>query len=322
MQATMPYTERQSEEKARILTIILHALLIAALFYKFEKYPAPKPENEGVEVALGLPDKGKGDDKPMSGRSTEERNAPPVETKPVSPPKSEPVVPKQTPPPTPPSKPVTKPTPAPPDKTISTEDAEAIALKKKQQQEKAKADSDEKARKAEEVRVKQQQEAEARKAAQEEAARKKAEADAAAKEKADLEKAKSQYGGAFGNGGGSGRGDNGKTGNQGDPNGDPNSDNLKGISTGSGRIGGGLGGRGVVSTPTITENSQKTGVVVVNVCVDATGKVISAKYTQKGSTTSDAGLRQIAEENARNFKFTASSVDEQCGTITYSFKVK
>ena len=100
------------------------------------------------------------------------------------------------------------------------------------------------------------------------------------------------------------------------PNGDPNADNLKGISTGSGKIGGGLDGRGVKYEPRIQENSQKTGRVVVNVCVDGNGNVISAKYTQKGSTTTDAGLRQIAEENAGKFKFTASNVDQQCGTIT------
>lgn len=322
MSISIPYTERQSEDRARWVTFTIHALLILALFIRFEKYPLPKPESEGVEVALGLPDMGKGDDKPMSGRSTEPENAPPVEASVPTPPKSEPVIPKPTPPPTPASKPAVKPTPAPPDKTITTEDADAVALKKKQKEEATKAANEEKARKAEDARVKQQQADEARKAVAAEDARKKAEAAKAAKEQADLEKAKKEYGGAFGNGGGSGRGDNGKTGNQGDPNGDPNSDNLKGISTGSGKIGGGLGGRDVVSSSPITENSQKTGIVVINVCVDHTGKVISAKYTQKGSTTTDAGLRQTAEENARNFKFSASSVDEQCGTITYSFKVK
>jgi TonB family protein len=87
-------------------------------------------------------------------------------------------------------------------------------------------------------------------------------------------------------------------------------------------VGGGLGNRGVKYEPTISDNSQKTGKVVVNVCVDKSGKVISAEYTQKGSTTTDSDLRALAERSARKFVFSESTIEKQCGTITIDFKVR
>ena len=72
----------------------------------------------------------------------------------------------------------------------------------------------------------------------------------------------------------------------------------------------------------MTDNTQKTGRVVIRVCVDASGKVTSADFTQRGSTTSDSQLRATAIRNAKKFKFAAGSVDKQCGSITYDFKVR
>ena len=135
----------------------------------------------------------------------------------------------------------------------------------------------------------------------------------------DYEKAKKQFGDAFG---GSGKGKTDKPGNQGDPGGDPDASKLEGISTGSGMVGGGLSNRGVLSEPVIRDNSQKTGRVVVKVCVDRSGGVISATYTQKGSTTTDSHLKSIAITSAEKFRFTSSSIDKQCGTITIDFQVK
>jgi len=163
-------------------------------------------------------------------------------------------------------------------------------------------------------------------AAREAAAKQKAQADAnnkAAAEEAQKQAAynstKKSYGDLLGN---SGKGNTGKAGSQGDPNGDPNSNVLEGISKGSGRVGGGLGNRGVLHEPQINDRSQKTGRVVITVCVDKSGKVVKAEYTQKGSTTTDSELKEIAKKAALQFKFTTSEIEEQCGTITVDFKVK
>lgn len=147
-------------------------------------------------------------------------------------------------------------------------------------------------------------------------AKKKAEAEA--KKKAEYEKAKKQFGDSFGGG----KGETDSPGNQGDPDGDPDASRLEGISTGSGVVGGGLGDRGVVYEPKINDNSQKTGTVVMRVCVGRDGQVVSADYTQKGSTTADSELRAIAIRSAKRFKFSKSTVDKQCGTITIDFKVR
>jgi hypothetical protein len=159
-------------------------------------------------------------------------------------------------------------------------------------------------------------EAEAKKQAQADAQRKASEA---AQKQEAYNKTKKSYGDLLG---GSGKGNTGKPGSQGDPNGDPNSNNLEGISTGSGRVGGGLGNRSVLHEPKINDKSQKTGIVVISVCVDKTGKVIKADYTQKGSTTTDSELKEIARKAALQFKFTLSEIEEQCGTITVDFKVR
>lgn len=159
-------------------------------------------------------------------------------------------------------------------------------------------------------------EAEAKKQAKAEAQRKAAEE---AKKQEEYNKTKKSYGDLLG---GNGKGNTGKSGSQGDPNGDPNASALEGISKGSGRVGGGLGNRGVLHEPQINDRSQKTGLVVIKVCVDKTGKVIKADYTQQGSTTTDSELKDIARKAALQFKFTLSTIEEQCGTITVDFKIK
>ena len=159
-------------------------------------------------------------------------------------------------------------------------------------------------------------EAEARKQAQIESQRRAAEE---AKKQEAYNNTKKSYGDLLG---GSGKGNTGKPGSQGDPSGDPNAKALEGISKGSGRVGGGLGNRGVLHEPRISDASQKTGRVVISVCVDKKGKVIKADYTQKGSTTTDSELKDIARRAALQFKFTDSDIEEQCGTITVDFKIK
>jgi len=67
-------------------------------------------------------------------------------------------------------------------------------------------------------------------------------------------------------------------------------------------------------------NSNKQGKVVLEICVDRDGKVISAEYTSKGSTTSDKELIDLALENVKKWKFSPGEPEKQCGTITYNFK--
>ncbi|MBT8219542.1 MAG: hypothetical protein KJP00_06950, partial [Bacteroidia bacterium] len=120
---------------------------------------------------------------------------------------------------------------------------------------------------------------------------------------------------------GGGRGENDRRGNQGNTDGDPDSDKLSGISSGSGTIGGGLENRGGAG-PKIEDQSQEQGKVVIKICIDSSGRVVSANYTQGGSTTTNRTLINLAIANAKKYRFDSSSLDRQCGTIAYNFKVQ
>lgn len=82
------------------------------------------------------------------------------------------------------------------------------------------------------------------------------------------------------------------------------------------------GTRKVIKVPVINDNSQKQGRVVVNICVDAKGKVVSSKYTQIGSTTTDPYLVKLAEEGASGYIFSPSSQSKECGRVIIEFRLR
>ena len=296
-------TEKKDRRKGLIFSVVFHTVLIVLLALFGLSWQSPPPEPGGILVNLGIPDVGQGDENAPKGDP-----APPVEETKPEPKKETPPPPKETKP-TP--KKETKPTPTPKKEVKKTEDPNAAAIRKQKEQERKKREAE--ARKKREAEAKAKAEAEAKRKA--EAARK-AEEDRKRKELENL------VSGGLGGGKGSGKGNTGKPGNQGDPGGDPNAGALSGISTGSGTVGGGLSGRGYKRPAAPKDNSQETGTVVVYVCVDKRGKVISAEYTQAGSTTSNSSLKRIAIANAKKYRFDSGSVDKQCGTIRYDFKVK
>lgn len=190
-------------------------------------------------------------------------------------------------------------------KVVSKTSEDISAVKSREQEARKKSEAELK-KEAEQKKLFEAQEAERKRKEQ------------AAKDQAKLDNKKKELSDLFGKGAGSG----GQTGNQGDSKGDPSGKVLDGISKGSGRIGGGLSGRGVEYEPTFKDNSQKTGIVVLTICVGSNGKVISSKFTQRGSTTSDTYLIQLAENTAKNYKFSKSDIDSQCGTVSVDFRVQ
>lgn len=84
----------------------------------------------------------------------------------------------------------------------------------------------------------------------------------------------------------------------------------------------GLQGRGLVGDlPRPDYPGNRAGKVLVRVTVDREGKVTSAEYEPKGSTTTDAALIAAARQAALRARFTASQQHMQSGTITYIFKL-
>jgi outer membrane biosynthesis protein TonB len=321
-------TEKENDQKGMLLSMTVHVVLLLAMYFMPSLPPPPPvvPAQIVVELpkdllgggpALGLPDQGSGSNPAPGKPDPKAGNSEPA-------PKPTPTPPAPTPPP--PVKPViSKPTPAPtPSKPIqTTEDPNAVAIRKQQEETR---------RKNEEAKY-QQQAAEREKQRQADAARQaQVDAQRAADEKARAaQAAKDKFGGRFGNGSGggvnggggtgTGRGNTGTPGNQGKPDGDPNSDVLTGMGKGPGTVNG-FGGRGVKSAPKLSENSQKAGTVVLDVCVDADGNVTSAKFKAVGSNTNDSELIDAAVRNARQYQFSAGGADRQCGTITYRFIVR
>ncbi len=191
---------------------------------------------------------------------------------------------------------------------MTQEDEETLALEKQRKEE-------EKKRKAEEAELLRKQKEEQARIEAERIAKEKAIAEQKAKEQAAIDKA-NQLGSLFGNSGstsGGGGADNAST--------------QKGNPVGHGTSGGNswsLKGRslnGNLASPSY--NSNQEGKVVVEIRVNAAGKVIDARATS-GTTISDKEVQRAAEDAAKKATFSAAENDNNdvIGTITYVFKLK
>lgn len=119
---------------------------------------------------------------------------------------------------------------------------------------------------------------------------------------------------------GGGDGTTDKAGDQGDINGDPNSNSYQGGGKGNATQFS-LAGRSLMSSPTIKDNSQEEGKVVVDIIVDKYGKVLRATPGARGSTTTNSQLYKKAKDAAMQTKFNANpdAAEEQKGTMTFIF---
>jgi outer membrane biosynthesis protein TonB len=113
-------------------------------------------------------------------------------------------------------------------------------------------------------------------------------------------------------------------GNQGNPDGVPNAPQGKVPGKGSSGISFDLGGRRMMTTPKIKDNSQDEGRVVVTITVDRYGKVINAVPGARGSTTASTHLYRLAKEAAFNTNFDAdpNASVQQMGSMTFIFEVQ
>lgn len=78
----------------------------------------------------------------------------------------------------------------------------------------------------------------------------------------------------------------------------------------------------LVNHPRITEEFTTNGTIVLKVCVDNNGNVLKANLIRERSIDYTEALIRIARDNAFNYKFSKSELKEQCGTISYVFKLK
>ncbi len=121
-----------------------------------------------------------------------------------------------------------------------------------------------------------------------------------------------------------GEGNDNQSGDKGDPNGDPNASSYYGQGTGLDGDGNyKLGGRKALGKPKRVQECNESGIVVVSIEVDRTGKVIKAVPGVRGTTNNSKCLLDPAKEAALATKFNADSKapSKQIGKIVYRFSL-
>jgi hypothetical protein len=123
----------------------------------------------------------------------------------------------------------------------------------------------------------------------------------------------------------------GGKGDQGKINGNPNSDSYTGnggngtggpAGAGGGvSIRSGLDGRRIAKLPSFEDDFNENAKVAVDIVVDNNGQVTSAAVNPRGTTTTNASIRNIAIKKAKTLRLNAGNDPEQKGTIVFSFKI-
>ena len=66
--------------------------------------------------------------------------------------------------------------------------------------------------------------------------------------------------------------------------------------------------------------SDQDGKVVIDLCVDSRGRVTEATFNRDLSNIYRSSLTSLALRKAKEFFFDLSSIDEQCGRLTFNIK--
>lgn len=256
--------------------------------------PYPPPEEEGILINFGTDELGIGKIEPKPSSQ-------PIENEPINQEESIPEPQQNT---------------DHSEEEVLTQDFDKTALI--EEQKKKKQEEEEQKRKKQEEKEKKRLE----KIEQERIAKEKAEQQLREQKQKEInERIAGAFGGKNTQGDNSGEGDTKGNGNQGNPEGDINSQNRIGTGSGGNGISFSLNGRSSRSLPPPPKIHKTEGKVVVEVTVDQSGNVISARPGVRGSTITDAALLKVAKEAARKAKFNVNkdAPTLQTGTITYLF---
>lgn len=273
--------EQQSHTEATVITTIVMVLMFLFLWFVVMEVPALE-EEEGVEISFGNSATG-------GGVTTGVANPQPAP------------LPQPTPPPAP---------AAPSNNDLMTQEDESD-VRLREEQEKARRVQEEALAEQRRREAEQREQERLEKEQREEALRQERQArEQAAKDKA------SQYASMFGqtdnpNGANASSRESASSGTKGNPLG-------HGVSGGNSWT---LDGRQIVgSLPKPSNDFKQAGKVVVNIIVDANGKVVQATVG-KGTDISDQATIQLAVKAAYKAKFNmVDRPDKQMGSITFVFK--
>jgi hypothetical protein len=78
--------------------------------------------------------------------------------------------------------------------------------------------------------------------------------------------------------------------------------------------------RDVLESPTIGNETEKFGVIRIDICINQKGEIITVKYNKNDSDTKDEELIEMAENFAKQYLFAKSHLSRQCGYILFKFQ--
>ena len=288
----MKYLKTKHEQNSAAITTLIVVILILLCFVIGQSYQDP-PEEYGVAVNFGNSPVGRGNvqpDKPVKSKDLninkipQEAETDKAEEASASQEEKEDVLTQDT------------------EETIAIKKAEAVKKAKAQAEEKAKIEAAKKA--------KAKAEAEAKKKAEE------------AKKKAEIDAMMGGMNNSNGESSGS-EGDDNQPGDKGQLDGNPYASSYFGdAGTGNGGVGYGLNGRGKPSFQTTVQDCNESGLVVIKIEVDRSGKVVKAERT-KGTRNTAACLEETAIKIAKSHKWKADSKapTRQIGFVSIDFKL-
>ena len=288
----MKYLETKHEKNSAVITTLIVVILVLLCFVVGQSYQDP-PEEYGVAINLGNSSVGNGDiqpDKPVksldlnSNKQPQEAQVEPNNTQTTSTAAKEDVL------------------------TQETEDA--IAIKKAEAVKKAKAVAEDNANKEVAKKAKEIADADAAKKAEE------------AKKKAEIDALMGGMNNTDGDTNG-GEGNDNKSGDKGQLDGNPYAPSYFGnAGSGNGGIGYGLNGRGKPNFEKTAQKCNESGLVVIKIEVDRSGKVVKAERSKGTVNTADC-LIEPALKIAKSHKWKADpkAPIRQIGFVSIDFKI-
>jgi len=289
----------KDRRRGLIGTVLVHILIIAALFLLALRTPLPLPGEEGVEVNLGYDDTGFGD----------------IQTE-------SPAQQTETPPPPPPQE-ITEPEPAPQEEDYITQDNEETPALDEEINEEEKPEQEPEETKEDPVEPVKEIVEEVKETPVDSSqvyAEEVVEEPTPEPESEPVVNEKALFKGSSKNNNGTNQGMAGGAGNQGKPHGFKDSNKYNG----QGGLGNGisysLGGRGSKYIDKPSASFKEQGTIKVNIWVDRQGNVVKATIS-KGTDVIDQAMHQIAINAAKNSTFAEDlkAAELQRGSITYNF---
>lgn len=297
----MKYLNTKHEKNSAKITTLIVVILVLLCFVVGQTYQDP-PEEYGVAINFGNSSVGSGEvqpDKPVkskdlnSNKQPQEAQSEPNKAEDNTEKTQEAATTKEV------------------KEDVLTQDSEeAIAIKKAEAAKKAKAQADAKTKEEAAKKAKAKADAEAKKKAEE--ANKKAEIDALM---GGMNNTEGEVSGGEGN-------DN-KPGDKGQLDGELYAPSYFGGGKGKGGVGSGLGGRGQGKFTKVKQTCNESGLVVVRVEVDRSGRVIKATPGAKGTENKAPCLLEPAKKIAESGKWPADpkAPTRQIGFVSIDFKI-